>query len=148
MLDRLDIALTRYEEMRSAQGGPGTAATKGRERSVWLDQDVCPVVEELSQRPAFRVEARWPIERLQRGSACGERALVETVSEGLVQCAAALAGLAELPAVRAELLQREPAKERLSQGNRRRSAAPASGRRATCFPGPGHDGLYRPSSLA
>jgi len=52
---------------------------------------------------------------------------VETVADGLVQCAAALAGLAELPAVRAQLLKREPAKQLLSQRNRRRSAAPASG---------------------
>jgi hypothetical protein len=126
MLDRLDIALARYEEMLSTPG-PRTAATKGRELSVWLDQDVCPVVEELSQCAAFRVEARWPIERLQPGSASVERALVETVADGLVQCAAAVAGLAELPTVRAELLQVQPAQERLSQGNRRRSAGTASG---------------------
>jgi len=127
MLDRLEIALAHYEEIRSSPGNRVAATTRGRELSVWLDQDVGPVVEELSQRPDFRVQARWPIERLQRGSASVERALVETVADGLVECAAALAALAGLPAVRADLLQREAAKERLSQGNRRRSAAPASG---------------------
>jgi len=134
MLDRLEIALARYEEIRSSPGNRVAATTRGRELSVWLDQDVCPVVEELSQRPDFRVEARWPIERLQRGSGSVERALVETVADGLVECASALAGLAGLPAVRAELLKLEPAREHLRQGNTQRQAATASRPEGTPVP--------------
>jgi len=149
MVDRLDIALRRYEHIRRAAAA-GRCGAGGLELSVWLEQDVCPVVEELSGRPDFQVPARWPLDRLQPGAASGERNLVNKVDAGLVECARALVILAREPAVWTALLQLTWAGRRVvARGRHQRAKSSHTGTgRGGLPPGPARGGRDRQPPLA
>lgn len=89
MPDRLHFCLGRYESIRSQ---PGFAKTDANavELADWIERDVSPIVDELSQRNDFRELARWPIKRLLPGSQAPERRLVENVDSRLLEAAHAL----------------------------------------------------------
>lgn len=65
-----------------------------RKLMVWLTDDVCPVIEDYSQRPTFREQATWPLRVLRAGAATTERRCIEAVEEALVRCAKAFLGVA------------------------------------------------------
>lgn len=50
---------------------------------VWLVDDVCPVLEDYSRRPAFRTQATWSLRTLVAGASTPERRCIETVDEAL-----------------------------------------------------------------
>lgn len=89
MSDRLDFCLRRYEAIRAQPGSAKTDA-KAAELADWIERNVLPIVEELSQRSGFRKQARWPIDQLLPGSKAPERELVESVDRRLVDAARAL----------------------------------------------------------
>src|SRR4051794_30139111 len=84
MVDRLELALRRYEYLGAGAPAPSREADKTEELSLWLDRDVASVVEELLPRPDFQGEARWPIVHLRAGARSPERALVEALDADLV----------------------------------------------------------------
>jgi hypothetical protein len=116
MLDRLDVALRRYEQILATPQEP-IPATKAEKLSLWLEQDVCGIAEDLVDRPDFQVEARWPIDHLAAQAATDERALVEAVDADLVEYAQRLANFARVPAVRTALLRLGPHNELLPEGD-------------------------------
>lgn len=95
MPDRLDFCLRRYESIRALSEFEKKDA-KAAELADWIERDVVPIVEELSQRSDFRELAHWPIERLLPGSQAPERELVESVDRRLIEAAHALAKVADL----------------------------------------------------
>jgi hypothetical protein len=118
MLDHLDVAQRRYETMRTATTPPADFKKgqnipfwpdlgKETQISLWLQNDVCPIVEELVENPVFREHASWPIRHLQAGSRTAERALVDEIGAGLVECARQLAKIARQPKVLTELRKLE-----------------------------------------
>ena len=114
MLDHVEVAQRRYEEIRAdSKRGQDVPfwpdLGKARQISLWLEKDVCPVVEELVENPAFRAQVSWPIRQLQAGSRTAERALVDEMDAGLVECARQLVKIARHPKVLPGLLKLEPA---------------------------------------
>src|SRR5205814_8310828 len=95
-----------------------TANSNAVELALWLEQDVCVLVEELVERPDFQVQARWPLEHLRAGADSAERHLVEAVDAGLVASAKRLAAFAHQPGVQSALLQLGPADQPSPKGQR------------------------------
>jgi hypothetical protein len=125
MMDRLEVAQRRYDQIcPTTKPSPPFGA---EELSLWLETDVCAVVEDLVARPDFRGHARWPLERLRDGAQGEERGLVDTVDEGLVECARQLAAVARQPALRKELLRLGPHNDRLPEGDPRGHVRGADG---------------------
>lgn len=123
MVDRLEVALRRYERIRPTPDQP-LAGLKAEELSDWLDRDVCPVIQELLRRPDFQEHGRWPIERLRPGAPGRERLLIDAIDAGLVESARALATFAGQIDSRAAPTENDP--------DGRAVAAPSPpGRRAT-----------------
>src|SRR5207302_9991517 len=88
-MDWLALALRRYHQIvphpvRAWEEIPIRPLT------VWLADDVCPVVAAYCQRPAFKDQATWPLRHLLPSAGTAERQLVEAVDAGLVQAAQAL----------------------------------------------------------
>src|SRR5260370_9404726 len=111
VLDRLELAQLRFAQLRPTDPArPPSSA----ELSVWLETEVCPVVEELLGRPDFRGHACWPLRRLGPGAGGPERALVDGIDAGLVACARQWAGLARQPPVRDALRNLGPYNEPLA----------------------------------
>ena len=116
MLDRLEAAKRRWESIRP---DPGTQidTRKAEELSLWLEQDICRVVEDFVDRPNFREAARWPVERLGSETMCEERRLVTDVDSCLIKSAAALVAFARQPFVWGQLLKADLSEERLPGGS-------------------------------
>lgn len=108
MIDRLDSVFRRYERICSDENEPGLKL-RAEALADWLDRDVCPVVQELLERPDFRTWARWPIERLAEGASGEERGLIEAVDTALVRAGETLAAFAELAAAQSALVRSEAA---------------------------------------
>ena len=62
---------------------------------AWLLNFVCPAVAESINRPRFREQATWSLEKLQVGAGSEERQRIEAVDRSLVECAKALVKLAK-----------------------------------------------------
>ena len=116
MTDRLDLAYRRYDQLRPAPG-VANAADQARALSLWLERDVGAVVDDLVGRTDFRALARWPIERLRPKAASAERALVEEIDAGLVECACRLVESARRPAVSEALRRLGPRNEWLPEAH-------------------------------
>ncbi|HVX63812.1 MAG TPA: hypothetical protein VHC19_24535, partial [Pirellulales bacterium] len=93
MLDRLAGALRRYELLRPQPNGR-TTLNKGQELADWIERDVGCVVDELSQRPLFRTQARWPLDHLLPGARSSERQRIESIEMLLASTAQRLAAFA------------------------------------------------------
>ena len=76
---------------------------------VWVEDDVCPVVEAYRHRPAFMDHAIWPLRALARGAGTAERDLIDAVDAGLVRSARSLLALAGQQAVHRRLRALNPA---------------------------------------
>jgi hypothetical protein len=90
MLDHLDVAQRRYQTLRTAPAVP-TSPNRVKQLSLWLEHDVCRIVDELSQRSTFRDLCRWPLTHLASGAESPERRLADTIDETLVAWASGLA---------------------------------------------------------
>ena len=80
---------------------------------VWLRDDVCPVVGEYAQRPAFRERAAWVVHAIRPGAATKERQEIEAVDAAMVECARNLVKLGSMSRVRAKLVALYPAQTRV-----------------------------------
>ena len=60
-----------------------------RQLQVWLDEDVCAVLDDYVRRPLFRAFASWPIRTLAPDAATPERGLVDELNAELKRCARA-----------------------------------------------------------
>ena len=127
MSQRLELALRRFEQIRPARG-EAVSSAKAEELTLWLEQDVCRVVQELSRRSDFRAHVRWPIDQLQSGATGVARALVKAIDEAIVDLARSLAEVARQPAMQKAMLLHGPDSECLanddSRGQRVTSSCP------------------------
>lgn len=115
MFDHLEVAWRRFERIRPA--ATPCSAWQAQELSLWLQTEVCQVVEDLVQRPDFRRRARWPLQELGPGANSEERSLVDAADGALVECARRLAAGAHQPANRGALLRIGPYNALLPQGD-------------------------------
>jgi len=146
MIDRLHVALRRYEQLQpslrpvsvstpcptplprqvTVVGAQAVATrisvTLGSELSQWVEINVCPVVEDLLDRSDFRNATRWPLERLPCGAAGEERKLVEALDRDLVDSAKHLTELANQSPLQEKLRQAGPARPARGTGRRRTRA--------------------------
>ena len=116
MMDRMEAAARRYTAI-CPEGGTELSPSQAAQVSAWLDQDVCPVVEELLVRPIFCNRAAWPIRYLGAGAHGEERRLVEAVDTALLNTAAALVGFARQGKNLAALRRLGPYQEVLPRGS-------------------------------
>src|SRR4051794_7639218 len=109
-MERVQLALRRYQQILPQ---PPTAWEDFPVRRVlvWLRDDVCAVLEDYCNRPAFREQATWPLRALVPGAVGPERRLVDAVDAGLVEEAHALLALAQPKRVRRELAALNPPQE-------------------------------------
>ncbi|WP_298865905.1 hypothetical protein [uncultured Gimesia sp.] len=73
-----------------------------------LRNDVCPAVEEYSQRLRFRDYANWPLSTLMPGADTPERRLIESLEQGILDCAKSLSKLTTKNLVRKNLEDQNP----------------------------------------
>jgi hypothetical protein len=101
-MDRLDFLVRRFRQIVPHPLSDWDPA-RGQLLRCWLNDDVSPVLEDLTKRPRFRAQAAWPVQTLRPGSGTAERALVEDVDAALVALGRALGRLARKPHVRKRL---------------------------------------------
>jgi hypothetical protein len=86
-MENLDIAIRRYQQLvpepSSHLWHPGIL----RKLRVWLTDDVGPIAESLSRRPAFRERATWSLRVFKPGADTPERRAVDAMAGSLVRCA-------------------------------------------------------------
>jgi hypothetical protein len=110
-MDRIEFAERQYKRIISS-ADLAWSEFPHRKLQVWLKDDVVPIVEEFSRRPAFRRHATWPLEVLIPGSNTDERRAVEAVDSALVTSAGCISRLATNKLVaRAMEAQNPPRKE-------------------------------------
>ncbi|MEQ8791398.1 MAG: hypothetical protein RIC55_34365 [Pirellulaceae bacterium] len=121
MLDRLENATRRWEGIRpdDTEHAPSFQAAT---LSVWIDRDVCPVLDELVKRPDFRGLARWSLDNLSAGQTTEPRRLVEAIEAGIV----ATAGN------RLRILKQPPVREAVAALAGRQDSTASPGENATC----------------
>lgn len=73
-----------------------------------IRNDVCPAVEEYSQRLRFQEYANWPLSTLMPGADTPERRLIESLEQGILGCAKTLSQLTEKKLVRKNLEDQNP----------------------------------------
>ncbi len=113
MLNSLEAALRRYEQIRPKPQTEPTL-TQTEKLALWLEQDVCEVIQTLLDHPEFRQCACWPIERLGGSRICDERRRIDAVDAAIVEGARALAAVAKQPALLRQLRRLGPHNEQLS----------------------------------
>ena len=91
-MDRLKMALRRYQQL--VPQPVDHVEVPLRHLNIWLREEVNPVLEEFTRRPAFREHASWPIRALEAGAQTSERELIDRIDTELVTCARALHRLA------------------------------------------------------
>lgn len=95
MLDRLEAAVRDYD--RARQAGCNDSLRGAEALSLWLQDKVCPVVDQLLARPDFRKLARWPLDQLEKFANSEARRLVEGVENAILASAKRLADLSQTP---------------------------------------------------
>ena len=95
MLDRLEAAVRDYDRVR--QAGCNDSLRGAEALSFWIQDKVCPVVDQLLARPDFRKLARWPLDQLDKLANSEARDLVENVENALVASAKRLVDLSQTP---------------------------------------------------
>lgn len=90
-MERLQLALRRYQQI--VPTAVGFLDVPARQLQVWLDEDVCAVLDDYARRPAFREQASWSIRTLRPGSGTPERLLLDRLDDEIVRCAAAVTRL-------------------------------------------------------
>jgi hypothetical protein len=111
-MDRLTLAERRFAQLlpKPVHSAPEMPIEK---LIAWVSDDVCPIVEEYSGRPAFRDQATWPLRMLSPGAATGERQLIEALDEAAVQRAKALREFAKKKVVWNEMVSQNPPRRAL-----------------------------------
>lgn len=79
-VSQIDIALDRYRSLRRQQADFDAF-------HVWIDELVCPIVEQLMSDVRFREYAHWPIRHLVRTSTSPARRAIEQVDQRIVELA-------------------------------------------------------------
>lgn len=95
MLDRLEAAVRDYDRVR--QAGCNDSLRGAEALSFWIQDKVCPVVDQLLARPDFRKLARWPLDQLDKFANSEARRLVEGVENAILASAKRLADLSQTP---------------------------------------------------
>ena len=95
MLDRLQAAVRDYERVR--QAGCNDSLRGAEALSFWIQDKVCPVVDQLLARPDFRKLAKWPLDQLDKFANSEARRLVEGVENAILASAKRLADLSQTP---------------------------------------------------
>ncbi len=85
-MNNLLLALQGYQGLGPLHEQDMTAE-KSDQVEVWLKEEVCPAVEDLSTNQTFKVNTLWSLSHLSKGVDTTERQLVERVDYLLVQMA-------------------------------------------------------------
>src|SRR3954468_13157520 len=91
-MDRIEFAERQYKRIIPS-ADLNWSQVPHHKLQVWLRDDVVPIVEEFSRRPAFRRHATWPLEVLIPGSNTAERRAVEAVDSALITSAGCISRL-------------------------------------------------------
>src|ERR1700722_9556427 len=89
MQDRIEHALRRWTHLRR-EPGEVSEFRRGEALAVWLQRDVCPVVQELMARADFRQACRWSIDNLLPGRDTPARELIDAIDKALIADAEAM----------------------------------------------------------
>lgn len=114
-MDRIELAERRYQAIIPKPPADPWQLPH-RELEVWLLNDVCPVVADYVNRPRFREQATWPLDRLRMGADSEERRVVDAFDRALVTCATTLAKLAGNAPVADALKELYPPRESVIRG--------------------------------
>jgi hypothetical protein len=131
MLDRLEAAVRDYDRVREA--GCNDSLRGAEALSFWIQDKVCPVVDQLLARPDFRKLARWPLDQLTEQANTEPRHLVENVENALVASAKRLVDLSQTPVLQRFIAglaagkEQVPSAEASANGNSVRMPQGASG---------------------
>jgi hypothetical protein len=74
-----------------------------RRLMVWLQDDVCLLVDDYIGRPNFREKASWPLRAVTTGPGNDAQPVIEAVAMAICDCATALAKLESKSRVRSQL---------------------------------------------
>tara|TARA_R110002167_G_scaffold146607_2_gene338086 strand:+ start:22007 stop:23335 length:1329 start_codon:yes stop_codon:yes gene_type:complete len=106
-MDSLQLAERRLDSNLPRADKPGYEFPQSKLQAC-IRNDVCPAVEEYSQRLRFQEYANWPLSTLMPGADTPERRLIESLEQGILKCAKALSQLTEKKLVRKNLEDQNP----------------------------------------
>ncbi|OYW25146.1 MAG: hypothetical protein B7Z55_00120, partial [Planctomycetales bacterium 12-60-4] len=101
-MQRWKSVARRYTDLNPEPGGMHTQTKLNRLR-VWLEDDVVPLLVEVTRLPRFRELSTFSSRTLVRGSTADQRRVVERVDRGLIDAARALLSVVDDPSVYATL---------------------------------------------
>ena len=115
-MTRWETVARRYEHFNPPTAGllPAPILSKFR---IWLEDDVIPMLTELTRQPRFREFATWSLRSLGRGADTAERVAVERVDQALVAAAQALIAVASHKRVNPLLVTLAPPKRPAASGS-------------------------------
>ena len=106
-MDSLQLAERRLGSNLPRADKPGYEYPQAKLQAC-IRNDVCPAVEEYSQRLRFQEYANWPLSTLMPGVDTPERRLIDSLEHGLLECAKTLSQLTEKKLVRKKLEDQNP----------------------------------------
>ncbi len=101
-MQRWKSVARRYTDLNPEPGGMHNQTEMNRLR-VWLEDDVVPLLVEVTRLPRFRERAAFSAQTLVHGSTSDQRRAVERVDRGLIDAARALLSVVDDPSVYAAL---------------------------------------------
>ena len=113
-MDRVELAMRRFQHILP-RPVENWANFPDERLTVWLSDDVGPVVEDYSRRSSFREQASWPLRVLNAQAESPERVLVNAVDHSIVQTAKALHQLGPNRLVVKKLEEQNPPKVFVSE---------------------------------
>lgn len=106
-MDSLQLAERRLDSNLPRADKPGYEYPQAKLQAC-IRNDVCPAVEEYSQRLRFQEYANWPLSTLMPGADTPERRLIESLEQDILECAKTLSQLTEKKLVRKNLENQNP----------------------------------------
>ena len=96
-MNLLEAALSQYTHIKSS-GSDGAAIVAGQ-LAAWIDQDVCPAIQQLLKRADFQMLAKWSITQLTVDAHSRERQSIDAVDRGLVEVSSLLSQFVQEPVI-------------------------------------------------
>jgi hypothetical protein len=109
--NRLRFAIRRYETLMPVPE-KHIFGSKLRRLRLWLNDDVCSVIEDYVNRPKFRERASWSLRALHPDADTEERQQLTALRRALQKCAASVTKLAKKKRIQSELIARFPPRSR------------------------------------
>ncbi|QDV52162.1 hypothetical protein [Gimesia fumaroli] len=114
-MDSLQLAERRLDSNLPRADKPSYEYPRAKLQAC-IRNDVCPALEEYSQRLRFQEYANWPFITLMSGADTPERRLIESLEQGILRCAKSLSQLTEKKLVRKKLEEQNPPRLTVMEG--------------------------------